>query len=81
MCVTAGGRRRRSVPRYSDPAGPGVRGMYCIDDTETPPTKLTGRVKLWEESARSVLAHSPQGKHVAVSGAGNIIQVQQEFMR
>ena len=30
--MTAGGRRRRSVPRYSDSAGPGVR--ISIDDTD-----------------------------------------------
>ena len=43
--------------------------------TEQPPTQLTGRLRLWEESARSVVAFSPSGKHVAVSGGRNIIQV------
>ena len=44
-------------------------------EREQPPSQLTSRLRLWEESARAVVEHSPQGKHVAVSGGRNIIQV------
>ena len=44
-------------------------------EREQPPSQLTARLRLWEESARAVVNHSPQGKHVAVSGGRNIIQV------
>ena len=44
-------------------------------EREQPPSQLTARLRLWEESARAVVEHSPQGKHVVVSGGRNIIQV------
>ena len=44
-------------------------------EREQPPSQLTARLRLWEESARAVVDHSPSGKHVAVSGGRNIIQV------
>ena len=48
---------------------------YSYPQSETAPRRLACRRRLWEESARSVVRHSPTGRHLAVTGARNTIQV------
>ena len=60
-------------PGSSTPPAPSPVSAYV--DAEQPPSKLTGRLRLWEESARAVVVHSPTGKQLAVAGGRNIIQV------
>ena len=65
--------------RWSVESGPGVSVRREEENTylttSTPPTSLTSTRRLWEESARSVVRFSPSGRHVAVTGARNTVQV------
>ena len=60
----------------SSTAPPPPPAVSAYSETEVPPSQLAARLRVWEETGRAVVVHSPQGRHLAVSGGRNIIQVQ-----
>ena len=60
----------------SSTAAPPPPAVSAYSETEVPPSQLAARLRVWEETGRAVVVHSPQGRHLAVSGGRNIIQVQ-----